>query len=310
MDIDRLEEFNLIARYESISRAAAAMGISPATLSARLKAFEKDLNCTLFEKDGKKLKLTGEGARFLADTKDLLTDYHDMLRQIRRSKGAFAYKRLRIAVVGSGVPVYLGPYLDRLNADYPNLHLQLLDDSMYSIEDGVLNDHVDLYFSPATSDFQIPGIRKLTIHSMTMQAVMPKNHRLADRSVISLHDLSGETVIPYPETAETLLRDYQFDCLRREGISCSYYEDFSSPVFYELLVPIGKGIVITPFFGFRLPPNSVMVPIRDMPTALYQSIFFRKENPSEEVERFIRGYREFAAQEQGREPHRGAGYEY
>ena len=73
------------------------------------------------------------------------------LRQLRyelREAERHRYRRLRIAVTGSGLPLYLGPFLDELNLRYPDMSLELFDDTRFSIEDGLRSGAVDIYFAP------------------------------------------------------------------------------------------------------------------------------------------------------------------
>ena len=58
MDLDRLREFARIAECGSVSAAARRLGLSVATLSARLRGLEKSLGTNLFDREGRALILT------------------------------------------------------------------------------------------------------------------------------------------------------------------------------------------------------------------------------------------------------------
>ncbi len=47
MDLDRLSEFAAVARGGNIKAVAQELGVPPATLSARLRGFEKELGMEL-----------------------------------------------------------------------------------------------------------------------------------------------------------------------------------------------------------------------------------------------------------------------
>ncbi len=65
MDLERLNEFIVIAEKKSIKKAAGELLLSPAALSARLCAFERSLGITLFNRSVSPLALTSDGSRFL-----------------------------------------------------------------------------------------------------------------------------------------------------------------------------------------------------------------------------------------------------
>ena len=50
MDLDRLSEFAAVARGGNIKAVAQELGVPPATLSARLRGFEKELGMELFRR--------------------------------------------------------------------------------------------------------------------------------------------------------------------------------------------------------------------------------------------------------------------
>ena len=143
MDFERLEEFTVIARQKSIKKAGEILSVSPAALRARLEAFEASLGTALFlrQKDG--LILTESGSRLYSNALSIVSRYHALKSELTftdREK----YHTLRIAVAGTQLPFYLEPFLGQLCKKYPDIHLDILDDRSFSIEEGLLNDHIDL----------------------------------------------------------------------------------------------------------------------------------------------------------------------
>lgn len=66
--IQWLRGFYYIARTGSIRRAAEIMNRTPSTLSYQLKSLEEELETVLFDRDGKRLKITPEGEKLMAWT--------------------------------------------------------------------------------------------------------------------------------------------------------------------------------------------------------------------------------------------------
>ena len=264
MDLDRLAEFARAARCGSLKRLSQELGLPQATLAARLKAFEEDLGLELFERSARGLTLTQAGERLLPSAEEIL----DSLRQLRgelREAERHRYRRLRIAVSGSGLPLYLGPFLDELNLRYPDMSLELLDDSRFSIEDGLRSGAVDIYFAAVTRDFEIPGLTKTMVAASSQYVLLPRSHRLANRTTLSVKELDGESFVLYPRTKENSIRDFQLRNLKASGISYKVYESETSPLFYKLLVPIGKGLILSPRDMMDLPPNTVCISVTDIP---------------------------------------------
>lgn len=304
MDLDRLAEFARAARCGSLKRLSQELGLPQATLAARLKAFEEDLGLELFERSARGLTLTQAGERLLPSAEEIL----DSLRQLRgelREAERHRYRRLRIAVSGSGLPLYLGPFLDELNLRYPDMSLELLDDSRFSIEDGLRSGAVDIYFAAVTRDFEIPGLTKTMVAASSQYVLLPRSHRLANRTTLSVKELDGESFALYPRTKENSIRDFQLRNLKASGISYKVYESETSPLFYKLLVPIGKGLILSPRDMMDLPPNTVCISVTDIPFPAAPCFFYDRASLGEETEAFVRDYVIFAKEAHRRE-HRAA----
>lgn len=238
----------------------------PATLSARLRGFEKELGMELFRRVAGGLALTEAGERLLPSAEEILASLRQLRGELKEAE-RHRYSRLRIGITGSGLPLYLGPFLDELNLKYPDISLELLDDSRYSIEEGLRSGEVDIYFASVMRDFEIPGLTKTTVTASSQYLLLPRFHRLANRTTVSLRELDGECFIPYPRTRENCLRDFQFRSLEASGISC--------------------------------------ISVSDVPYPAAPCFFYDRASLNEEAEAFVRDYVIFAKEAHRRE-HRAA----
>lgn len=299
MELNRLQEFVLIARKKSIKKAAEEMNLSPATLSARLRHFESSLEMTLFERNQSEMLLSEKGTQFYPDALRIVQEYQTLIHELQHAEET-SFHTLRIAVIGTGLPFYLGPFLDTLNARHPQVALDLIDDSSFSVQEGLLSGQVDIYFATMLNRTVLPGITRRTLAPSQQYVLLPASHPLASRKRISLPELDGERFILYPETGESCIRRFQLENLKASGIRYSIYETCSSPVFFQLLVPIGKGIVISPIPAVDPPPNCVRIPLSDVAYSASSSLFYCKTNTKPEIKLFVEEYLNFTKEN---EPH-------
>ncbi len=304
MDLERLSEFAQAARCGSMKKLSEETGVPQATLAARLRSFENELGVELFRSSPSGIVLTQAGERLLPSAEEILEDLRQLRYELREAE-RHRYRRLRIAVTGSGLPLYLGPFLDELNLRYPDMSLELFDDTRFSIEDGLRSGTVDIYFAPVMSEFEIPGLTKTTVAASSQYVLMSWSHRLAYRNTVSLKELDGESFVLYPRTKESSIRDFQFCNLKASGITYKVYESETSPLFYKLLVPIGKGLILSPRDMMDLPPNTVCVSVTDVPHPAAPCFFYDRALLNEETEAFVRDYVIFAKEAHRRE-HRAA----
>lgn len=304
MDLERLSEFAQAARCGSMKKLSEETGVPQATLAARLRSFENELGVELFRRSPSGIVLTQAGERLLPSAEEILEDLRQLRYELREAE-RHRYRRLRIAVTGSGLPLYLGPFLDELNLRYPDMSLELFDDTRFSIEDGLRSGAVDIYFAPVMSEFEIPGLTKTTVAASSQYVLMSWSHRLAYRNTVSLKELDGESFVLYPRTKESSIRDFQFCNLKASEITYKVYESETSPLFYKLLVPIGKGLILSPRDMMDLPPNTVCVSVTDVPHPAAPCFFYDRALLNEETEAFVRDYVIFAKEAHRRE-HRAA----
>lgn len=297
MDFNRLQEFTLIARHKSITKAAKELSVSPAALGARLRAFEASLGLTLFVREKAGLSLTQAGLRLYHSALEISSDFAALKETIQRLPDE-DYRHIRIAVSGTGLPLYLGPYLDQVNRRNPDLTLELFDDTRFGIADGLLSGQVDLYFSAAANQFRPEGIVRNSFVPSQQYVVLPAEHPLASRITLSFSDLDGEQFILYPKSGgDSSLRDFQLQNLEASGIRYRLYENGSSPLFGLLLVPIGKGLYLSPAPVWNLPPNSVCIPLERVPIPASLSVFYSRTLCRPEAQRFVREFLSYTKSE-------------
>ena len=297
MDLERLEEFVTVAQLGTLKEAASSLGISVATLSARLIRFEDHLGSQLFLRTPGAMVLSESGKHLLPSALEILSQYRTIRQDIHRAKN-HSYHKLRIAVTGTSLPLHLGPFLDRLILDHPDMQLDLLDDSRCSIAESLISGEADLYFGPTLNEPVPRNLIRHIIGSPGEFVLLPKSHRLADRSMISIRELDGEQFILYPKTAESAIRDFQLKNLQDSGIRYSLYESETSVLFSKLLVPIGKGLLLYTH-TLDLPPNTVCIPVTDLPHRASICFFYLKGCTNPDVTAFVKDYLAFTKEVKG-----------
>jgi len=124
MDLLALADFNLVARHEGVGKAARAAGRPKATLSRRVAELEAALGLRLFERGGRRLKLTQEGLSLFERTSALLTELDETTKAIA-SGGTSPRGRLRI----SSPLLFSQTAMGKLAADfilkYPEVQLEI-----------------------------------------------------------------------------------------------------------------------------------------------------------------------------------------
>jgi DNA-binding transcriptional LysR family regulator len=72
MELHQLRTFEAVVRHRTVTDAAVALDRAPSSVSAQIRALERSLGVTLFERTAKGMRLTGAGERMLLWARRLL----------------------------------------------------------------------------------------------------------------------------------------------------------------------------------------------------------------------------------------------
>lgn len=293
MDIQRLDEFCTLVQCGSFRAAAESLGISPALLSNHIGLLEKRVGARLLERSAHAVTLTEAGRRFLGDAREISQEYSQLIGGLGSISESDS-RSIRIGFSGFTIPSKLGPYLDTVNLQYPNIRLELFDDRTHNIAHSIAGGELDIFFTYADESLHFPGIEKEAIYSAKVLALVPLHHHLAHKSSLSLSDLEGERFVLYPEGADSSYHDAEKDILERSGISFSLYEGYVCPSSHFIMVPVGKGLALCPrVMRNMIPPNTTALPVIDPHFEMTMYMFYRADNQNPYTAEFLEDFRAF-----------------
>jgi DNA-binding transcriptional LysR family regulator len=293
MDLERLYEFIIIAENGSISKAASLLQVAPATLHARLKRFESDLDVALFDRTSGALTLTQNGQSLYHNGRALAQLYRGLSQKLQ-TVSSVAYQQIRIGIAGNIMPPHLGPFLDIINRDYPDVEISLMGGHQVNIDDDLRSGAVDVYFAPVMQHVFYEGIHKQALSSPHTAVVMPRSHPLSQRQSLSLKELGGASFLLFPQAKEPCLRQFQLENLEAAGIPYHIVDSDTDPAFLRFLVPVGKGLLLSPLYESEAAPNSVLLPVDDLPHPASDSILYLKKPFRDETTHFVNDFLKFA----------------
>lgn len=126
-DLDDLAAFAAIARARSFTRAAAELGLSPSTLSHRMRALETRLGVRLLARTTRSVAPTAAGERLLASLEPALAEVARGLTALADGRDAPA-GRLRLTAFRYAARAVLAPKLPRFLLDHPDVAVEVVVD--------------------------------------------------------------------------------------------------------------------------------------------------------------------------------------
>jgi len=187
MLLRHIHYFLAVADHLSFTRAASALYVSQPALSQQIKQLEETLGAPLFDRSGRKIRLTGAGEVYMRYARYALRDLEEGRRAIHDvedlSRGA-----LRISITPTFTTYLIGPLIKIFHQRYPNITVNVQEMSQERMEGRLVEGDFDvgIAFDEVNSD----DIESQALLTETLALVVRQDHPLARKSTISLQSLN------------------------------------------------------------------------------------------------------------------------
>src|SRR6266852_1373158 len=126
MDLRRLRTFVAVAELGTVSKAALRLSITQPALSRQIRDLQEELGLRLFDRVGRGLVLTAEGAQFLGDCRGALGHIDSLgerVELLRRGDSGV----LKVAASPQTIESILSTFLPRYAKRFPNVRVKLTE---------------------------------------------------------------------------------------------------------------------------------------------------------------------------------------
>ena len=196
-----LRAFCQVARLGSVSRAAEALYLSQPAVTLQLQALERELGVRLLERSGRRLSPTREGALLYEMARPLVEGLDNLAATFREQVRGLDAGELNVAA-GSSTILYLLPgIVDAFRREHADVRLSLHNVTGAGGLDLLRSDAVDLAVGSMLD--VLADLSYTPVYSFEPMLIMPPDHPLAERTDLSLEDLSPYGLILPPKRLTT-----------------------------------------------------------------------------------------------------------
>ncbi len=192
MILRHINYFLAVAKHQSFTRAAESLYVSQPALSQQIKQLEENLGTTLFDRSGRRVKLTQAGEVYARYAHKALQDLEEGRRALHDvqnlSRGA-----LRIAITPTFTTYLIGPLIKAFYNHYPNITLSVQEMSQEQMEKQLLDDKFDVGI--AFADVSVTDIETQVLLTETLALVVNKGNPLAKYTAIDLPTLNEQSLV-------------------------------------------------------------------------------------------------------------------
>lgn len=220
MNLSQLYYFRKLAQLQHYTKAAKELYITQPSLSDSISSLEQELGLSLFQKEGRNVKLTKYGKEFYEYVDAALNELDKGIAVAKSKSGLLG------GVIDLGcIPTILGDYvpsvLTRYREIYPKVSFNIYQGHTLRLLDELKKGTYDVAFCSKTEDTELEFI---PILAQRLILVVRADHPLAQKESVMLEELSDYSLTTYRETIP--IGKIVRTVLRNKGVEANFsYDD-------------------------------------------------------------------------------------
>jgi len=254
MELRHLRYFVAVAETDSLTLAAKAkLHTSQPSLSRQIRDLEEEIGAKLLTRGPRGIELTPAGRVFLDHARSVLSQVETATEAARR----VAHPAKPCFVMGfltGHEPTWMPGVLGILRDELPNVDVMISSQYSPRLADGLSKGNIDA--AVLRREKVGPGLAFRVLVKEPLMVILPSDHHLAARQVISPGDLAGETFVTVSDTAP-VLRAVIDDYLKRSGIKITPAHEADHLARGISLIASTRGIGLLPAYAQNFLPRSV-----------------------------------------------------
>lgn len=239
MELTYLQTFLEVVKRGSYTHAADQLGYAQSSVTTQIQKLEQAYGVVLFERYGRRMKLTPSGETLLHYANQIVRLHVDSKEAVsRETKGS-----LCIGTIETLAAFFLPQYLRAYQQDHPEMNVTIQPGNEPFIVESVKSGAMDIGFilDPPYTD---PELECTLIREEALVIVAHPDHRFSRLSEIRMEDLQDESLILTEEGCT--YRAMLLRTIKEYGISCKLSFEFGNLEAIKQCVIYGLGIALLP----------------------------------------------------------------
>ena len=241
MHLETLRLYCDVVRLRSMSRAAAANGVTQSAASQSMQQLEGELGVMLLDRSRRPLVATEQGRSFYEACRTLLQGFDktraDLAVSHQRVEGA-----VRVAAIYSVGLHDMSRHMQPFMSTYPHARVLLECLHPHKVVEAVLNDEADLGILSYPTASRSLGV--IPLRSEPMALVAHPSHRLARRRVVQPGELNNERFVAFDRALA--IRRAIDRSLKQANVRVDVVMEFDNVETIKQAIGIAAGISILP----------------------------------------------------------------
>ncbi|CQR01675.1 DNA-binding transcriptional activator XapR [Yersinia mollaretii] len=262
INLKMIRYFLAVSEELHFGKAAERLHISQPPLSLQIKELEEALGFPLFIRDSRNVVLTLAGEMMQAEMKEVFENIENSLSRVSYI-ARHEQSHLNIGIIGSALWHQLLEKFKRFKTLNPNTTWSLHEFPPSKQYEALLNKKLDIGFWRCADLEQNPALVYRRVEKQRVAVAVSCESELAAREVLSLKDLSGQTLIFLTFTHSGYSKNLYNSCLSAGCKPQGIYQ-FDEPQTQLAFVNSNLGIALVPESMQEIPwPNIKFIPLQE-----------------------------------------------
>lgn len=262
MELRHFRYFMAAAEELNISKASRRLSVSQPAISRLIHDLEGELGVKLFIRERFGLALTPAGEKLLVYARQIL-DLSNEAARVLRNQPATA-TTISIGFIVSSLGSFLNTALKSFRKTYPDIMVKIHELSPADQVKALRKGQIDAALIGNSCGVINDEFETKTLFEMKLVAVLPSNHRLAKRKLISLKELEQDDFIGYSEESFPGRNQTIINACRVAGFKPNLEYQANSLVEVLAMIGAGSGVCLMPVDVANLPhPDTEFIPIKE-----------------------------------------------
>ena len=240
MDLGQIEAFVQVAQHRSFSKAAESLFLTQPSVTARIQSLERDLGESLFERNGRGVRMTEMGAAFLPFARRALKALQDGRDSIE------GMRNLDIGSLKLGSALTVSTYvlpkiLKKYTNAFPGVEVSVHTGRSEQVLQMVLQDEVHCALERTVHHAEIVTV---PLYEDDLVLVAPPEHKFAQKRGATVEEIGREPLILFDKGSSynALIQGV----FRQHGIVPRTTMDMDTIEATKKMVEEGMGIALLP----------------------------------------------------------------
>jgi DNA-binding transcriptional LysR family regulator len=190
MDLHQLRTFVAIVDCGGVARAALQLNLSQPAASRQIQVLEAELGLPLFDRIGRRVRLTSEGEDLVRRSRELLAAAQSLQERARALKAGHT----GVIKIGATPPMIEGVLVGFLAGHrqrHPGVEIHITEDGGAGLVSRLESGDVHVAYVPAGND----RFRGRLLYPIHVIAVVPESHPLHRHRTLDIARLAGEPLL-------------------------------------------------------------------------------------------------------------------